>query len=71
LDKGKGKEVVHGNAVTMGNTPADVDLGDGGDGDDDDVAGGKGEKKKKNTYRHLIKGIPGALLSLPIFAMFA
>ena len=45
----------------MGNTPADMD-GDGGDGDDDDPVGGKGEKKKKNTYKHLIKGIPGVLL---------
>ena len=62
--KGKEKEVVHGNAVTMGNTPADMDFGDGGDGDDDDVTGGKGEKKKKNTYKHLIKGIPGVLLFL-------
>jgi hypothetical protein len=62
LGKGKGKEVVHGNAVTAGNTPADMDLGDGGDGDDDDATGGKGEKKKKNTYKHLIKGIPGVLL---------
>ena len=51
LGKGKGKE-------------ADMDLGDGGDGDDDDVTGGKGEKKKKNTYKHLIKGIPGVLLFL-------
>ncbi|KAF8806988.1 hypothetical protein BYT27DRAFT_7101295 [Phlegmacium glaucopus] len=59
LDKGKGKEVVHGNVATMGNTPVDMDLGDGGDGDDDDAAGGKGEKKKKNTYKHLIKGVPG------------
>ena len=65
LGKGKGREVVHRNAVTtMGNTPADMDVGDGGDGDDDDVTGGKGEKKKKNTYRHLIKGIPGVLLFL-------
>jgi hypothetical protein len=62
LGKGKGKEVVHGNAVTTGNTPVDMDLGDGGDGDDDDATGGKGEKKKKNTYKHLIKGIPGVLL---------
>lgn len=33
---------------------------DGGDGDDGDEEGGKGDKKQKNTYRHLIKGIPGA-----------
>jgi hypothetical protein len=65
LGKGKGKEVAHGNAVTMGNTPADMDLGDGGDGDDDDATG-KGEKKKKNTYKHLIKGIPGVLLVLSL-----
>lgn len=64
LDKGKGKEVVHGNAVSMGNTPADMDPGDGGDGDDDDTAGGKGEKKKKNSYKHLIKGIPGVCVWL-------
>lgn len=69
LDKGKGKEVVHGNAVTMGNTPVDMDLGDGGDGDDDDAAGGKGEKKKKNTYKHLIKGVPGVLLFLPYYIL--
>ena len=56
---GRGKE-----AVTMVNTPVYMDPGDGGDGDDDDVTGGKGEKKKKNTYRHLIKGIPGVLLFL-------
>ncbi|KAL0568798.1 hypothetical protein V5O48_013181 [Marasmius crinis-equi] len=45
-DKGKGKETVA--------TP----LGDGHDQDDDD-APEKGEKKKKNSYKHLIKGIPG------------
>ena len=68
--KGKGKEVVHRNAVTMGNTPADMDLGDGGDADDDDITGGKGEKKKKNTYKHLIKGIPGVLI-VPFVLIFA
>ncbi|KAF9267811.1 hypothetical protein L218DRAFT_893982 [Marasmius fiardii PR-910] len=45
-DKGKGKEMVA--------TPA----ADGQDQDDDEVTG-KGEKKKKNSYRHLIKGVPG------------
>lgn len=30
-------------------------------GDDDDEDGEKGSKKKKNSYRHLIKGVPGAL----------
>ena len=60
LDKGKGKEV-------------DLDPGDGADGDDDNVTGGKGETKKKNTYKHLIKGIPGVLLFLfdLIFATLA
>jgi hypothetical protein len=34
-------------------------------GDDDhDAAGGKGEKKKKDTYKYLIKGIPGVFLFL-------
>ncbi|KAG7089528.1 hypothetical protein E1B28_011203 [Marasmius oreades] len=45
-DKGKGKETAA--------TPA----GEAQDQDDDDVTG-KGEKKKKNSYRHLIKGVPG------------
>ncbi|TFK20300.1 hypothetical protein FA15DRAFT_682613 [Coprinopsis marcescibilis] len=55
-DKGKGKEV-------------DVDMSDVGgggrpphglgEGDDDDGPGGKKEKKGKNSYRHLIKGMPG------------
>jgi hypothetical protein len=54
LSKGKGKA-------------PDVDLGDGGDGDDDDV---KGEKKKKNTYKHLIKGVPGVLQLFAIFPQF-
>lgn len=47
-DKGKGKEKDFAMA-----TPDD-----GQDGDDED--GGKGDKKKKNSYKHLIKGIPGA-----------
>ncbi|KAF8071919.1 hypothetical protein FPV67DRAFT_906210 [Lyophyllum atratum] len=49
LDKGKGKE-VEGVPMTPG-------AGDGGDGDDED--GGKGDKRKRNNYKHLIKGIPG------------
>lgn len=52
--------------MSMGNTPADLDLGDGGDADDDDATGGKGEKKKKNSYKHLIKGIPGVLHVPPL-----
>jgi hypothetical protein len=49
-DKGKGKEIV--------GTPGSSGIADGGDGDDDEGTG-KGEKKKKNTYKHLIKGVPG------------
>ena len=37
-------------------TPAGID---GGDGDDNDEEGDKGDKKLKNSYRHLVKGIPG------------
>ena len=48
IDKGKGREVpVHG---------GDVDMHDPNDGDEDD---GKGDKKKRNSYKHLIGGIPG------------
>lgn len=36
--------------------------GDGGDGDEAEEEGVKGDKKQKNSYRHLIKGIPGAFL---------
>ena len=54
VDKGKGRE--RDSAVA---TPAEPDPADVGDADDDDAPGAKGEKKKKNTYRHLIKGIPG------------
>ena len=49
-DKGKGKEMV--------DTPGSSGVADGGDGDDDEATG-KGEKKTKNTYKHLIKGVPG------------
>jgi hypothetical protein len=45
-DKGKGKEKEFAMA-----TPDD-----GQDGDEED-----GGKKKKNSYKHLIKGVPGAL----------
>ncbi|KAI0259887.1 hypothetical protein BC834DRAFT_903697 [Gloeopeniophorella convolvens] len=51
-DKGKGKERDPGTpGVASAATP-----GAQNDGDDED---GKDGKKKKNTYRHLIKGIPG------------
>jgi hypothetical protein len=57
VDKGKGRE--RDSAVA---TPAEADFADAGDADDDDAPGAKGEKKKKNTYKHLIKGIPGVSL---------
>ncbi|KAF5391672.1 hypothetical protein D9757_002379 [Collybiopsis confluens] len=50
VDKGKGKEIV---PPSIAQTPAQ----DAQDPDDDE--GGKGEKKKKNSYKHLIKGVPG------------
>ena len=50
LDKGKGKEVV--------GTPGSVAAADGGEGEDEEGAGGR-DKKKKNNYKHLIKGVPG------------
>jgi len=34
---------------------------DGLDGDEED-----GGKKKKNSYKHLIKGVPGVPLSAPL-----
>jgi hypothetical protein len=50
VDKGKGREVpVRG---------GEVDMHDPNDGDEDDV-GGKGEKRKRNNYKQLIRGIPG------------
>ncbi|KAG6862568.1 hypothetical protein C0995_000116 [Termitomyces sp. Mi166 len=48
LDKGKGKETEGGPVTPV------VHEGDGGDDE-----GGKGDKKQKNNYKHLIKGIPG------------
>ena len=57
-DKGKGKEreVLPRDIASpaAAQTP-----GAGNDGDDGDGQG-KGDKKWKNNYRHLIKGIPGA-----------
>ncbi|KAJ7756479.1 hypothetical protein DFH07DRAFT_959121 [Mycena maculata] len=50
-DNGKGK-------AREQNSPAPQTPGEQ-DPDDDDPATAKGEKKKKNTYKHLIKGIPG------------
>ncbi|KAI5117368.1 hypothetical protein M0805_004358 [Coniferiporia weirii] len=57
VDKGKGRET---SAITPHTPGAPTPTGaDGGDGDDGDEEGGKGDKKQKNSYRHLIKGIPG------------
>ncbi|CAA7267106.1 unnamed protein product [Cyclocybe aegerita] len=58
-DKGKGRDM--GTGLGGAPTPAagDVDMVDAHDADDDDAAGGKGEKKRKNTYKHLIQGVPG------------
>jgi hypothetical protein len=60
-DKGKGKEVV--------DTPGSSGIADGGEGDDDEATG-KGDKKKKNTYKHLIKGVPGKLYRCVLFFAF-
>lgn len=57
-DKGKGKEVdpeMGGAGASMGSEG----VPGAGDGEDEDGARGKGEKKLKNTYKHLIKGLPG------------
>ena len=53
LDKGKVKETEGGPVTPLAH--------EGGDGGDDE--GGKGDKKQKNNYKHLIKGIPGVFLS--------
>ncbi|OCB90207.1 hypothetical protein A7U60_g2578 [Sanghuangporus baumii] len=57
VDKGKGREVpLPVSAISMG---APTPGADGGDGDDGEDEGTKGDKKQKNSYRHLIRGIPG------------
>jgi hypothetical protein len=52
IDKGKGKERRNSIASAVMDAPTPG----GPDGTDED---GKGEKRRKNTYRHLIKGTPG------------
>jgi hypothetical protein len=59
-DKGKGKEREQSDPFPgVGHAPTPG--GSGPDGGDED---GKGEKKKKNNYRHLIKGVPGTHTSI-------
>ncbi|KAF8656267.1 hypothetical protein AX16_002703 [Volvariella volvacea WC 439] len=56
MDKGKGKEVASGG---LGGTQG-VGVAGVGEGEDDEgPQAGKGDKKRKNNYKHLIKGIPG------------
>ncbi|KAF7327724.1 hypothetical protein MKEN_00352000 [Mycena kentingensis (nom. inval.)] len=54
-DNGKGK------AREQAHAPSPLPQTPGGDhdGDDDDPTQPKGDKKKKNNYKHLIKGVPG------------
>lgn len=61
MDKGKARDLsaVTPPAPAGASTPM---AGDGGDGDEAEEEGGKGDKKQKNSYRHLIKGIPGMSL---------
>jgi len=60
-DKGKGKERDPGTpTIASAATP-----GTHHDPDDDE---GRDGKKKKNTYRHLIRGIPGAWIHSYFFA---
>ncbi|KAL4251347.1 Mediator of RNA polymerase II transcription subunit 19 [Abortiporus biennis] len=54
-DKGKGKEVPPKDV----STPSAVPIVGGGHDGEDEEGGGKGEKKWRNNYKHLIKGIPG------------
>lgn len=58
-DKGKGKEREVPMQELPLSSPVPATPAAGNEADDDD-APGKGEKKWKN-YKHLIKGIPGAL----------
>lgn len=55
VDKGKGREML----IPGG----DVEMHDVHDADEDDAVD-KGERKYKNSYKHLIKGIPGSLALL-------
>lgn len=55
VDKGKGREVPPATSPIQGREQSPP----GGDGDDEDGTG-RGDKKKKNNYKHLIKGIYGA-----------
>ncbi|TEB34805.1 hypothetical protein FA13DRAFT_1753727 [Coprinellus micaceus] len=57
-DKGKGRDFDMGSSETGGNVGSEVVPGTG-DGEEEDAAGVKGEKKMKNNYKHLIKGLPG------------
>ncbi|EIN04940.1 hypothetical protein PUNSTDRAFT_146218 [Punctularia strigosozonata HHB-11173 SS5] len=52
-DRWKGKQ-RESSVPCAAPTPAGLN-----DGDGDDDEGGKGDKKRKNNYRHLIRGIPG------------
>lgn len=58
IDKGKAREmsVVPPRTPVAPDTPMAVDGAD----DDADDDGGKGDKKRKNNYKHLIRGLPGA-----------
>lgn len=60
VDKGKGKEIL-GNGSFVSQIPQTPGA-DGQDPDDED--GGKGEKKWKNSYKHLIKDAPGTSTSV-------
>ena len=60
VDKGKGKEVPM--------PEGDVEMQDGHDADDED---GKGDKKKKNNYKHLIKGIPGKFACICFLSVYS
>lgn len=55
VDKGKGRELPPNTSPVQGREQSPP----GGDGDDEDGTG-RGDKKKKNNYKHLIKGIYGA-----------
>ncbi|THH03736.1 hypothetical protein EW145_g6044 [Phellinidium pouzarii] len=58
VDKGKGREIPTVTPHTPLGAPTPTGA-DGGDGDDGEEDGGKGDRKQKNSYKHLIKEIPG------------